>query len=386
MENSALWTRDLERFVKFRIKDRADNGAPLVLNNSQFVIDGVVMAINDHPERYRQSFTALNNLLRSRFEALENGTRSVDSASIDLYLTWCVFDAVCKATVVLEMVQLASDALPFLVTSYMPLWGDSVNCTQASLDHGTWYWNMIRSWICVGGNNPNSSVFSTSAIEACHHAIIQRFGKTIALNGTTGVENSHDSTQQHAAADLAEDDQALPVKETPQSQAPVGVAAINRILKDFKALRDTVSDGRVCVYCGATFASEAARVEHRQFHIGMVRQNNTAVEPTYYSRYLQPSTEDFVRYHAGHADGKHTFVCGRAGEMTKKDNSRLLLRRDENEIVIVDDPSVDRFCSLCYARFDFYQDTVSRKYALLGAVTMRNANNSLMIVHEACVV
>lgn len=148
------WIQTLQLFVACRLRTPKSaggggappSGIPPTLSNTQFLIDGIILSINDHPDRSRSSWAAVVGNLRTchtRFTSLSlqlsNPTDSRQYAANqlmysslavvqDLYIAWCLMDGVMKNCA--DLNALTELEWPKLVAGYMcPLW-----CFNASID------------------------------------------------------------------------------------------------------------------------------------------------------------------------------------------------------------------------------------------------------------
>ena len=357
------WTRTLEQFVKGRLRNRSRTGVPLSLNGSQFVIDGIVMAINDKVDLHKASWTAVKNTLVSRWQALEGETRDVDSAAVDLYLSWCVVDAVCKGAISAELHAEIMGDLPTIVCSYLPLWeaNDDDNrarkLSRVCEEHGSWYWDMLRSWRVY-------KMFPESTWKQVEEALASK------LAALSAAQDEDDTVVTGVPVTPG-----IPQEGTKRQRRARGHEAV------MSALQDLYAGGEVCVYCGAKFMTKEALENHHDFHVDLMRSSEGII-----TRLINPKLEAFLGYGGGHGDGRYASVHDLAENVTKRQHFRVTLaQKRDRELVYVDDVAEDAACEICHEQFAVASDPAGGRKYFDGAVIYYHKGTSTT-VHAICLV
>lgn len=160
------WIRSLRLVLNCRLRSSTHFSAsrgcgfPPMPSNTQFVIDGIVMAVDDRPALASASWQATVEHLReccSRFHRLRQqllGASHAGNATLkfgveriqwatyamvqDVYLAWCVLDGVAKDSAVPEIRRVAELEWPRLVAQHMTvLWEAYAPDTGTSKTPGT---------------------------------------------------------------------------------------------------------------------------------------------------------------------------------------------------------------------------------------------------------
>lgn len=299
------WAQTLETFMNSKLVDRTKEGTPLVLTNSQFVIDGIIMAINDHPLEYRESHVAVQNIIVARSSELISGKKSVASAALSLYVAWCVYDAMCKGCTILELHQLACEALPALVANHMPLHippgSDRQRQAEASAEYGPLYSAMIQSWI-------SGAVFPYSVLEKCTNALSQQIHQYHTEMAQTEENDSMPEVSEVAVARvLADLNTSIPLSKA------TGMGAIASFLNQYYAIG---REHHICNNCGASLPSGDALKEHREYHRYLASDPK---RPLW--RLLAPSSDAFSHYGREGTDGSFAKIAALQSEIGNNNSS-----------------------------------------------------------------
>lgn len=359
------WTRTLERFIKGRLRNRSKAGVPLSLHGSQFVVDGILLAINDRYELHNESWTAVKNSLVSRWQALEVETKDVDSAALDLYLAWCVVDAVCKGAASPHIVSEIARDLPTMITNYLPMWeaetGDNERrvqrLTRVSEEHGPWYWDLLRSWRVY-------RVFTDAVWQAVEEATSS---KLAALNAAGDSEGG-------SIAARAEGPVSGLHEASKRQRKARGHEAVQTALQDLYAVGK-----ETCVYCGCQFDSEAALHDHHDFHVELMRTSGGGV----ITRLLNPKLESFLGYGGGHADGKYVSVHDLAVKVKRQHFRVTLAEKRGRELVYVEDAAEGVACEICNEPFTIASDPAGGRMYYDGAIVYFD-KGARATIHAEC--
>lgn len=345
------WTQTLETYIRQRLGDRSGGGAPRGLVHSQFVLDGIVLAVNDHPTAATESHVAIVNCIRGAHRALMAASAASSagagpeaeaeaeaagaSAAADLYTAWCVLDAVCKGTIVAELHECFCASLPELVGDCMPLYcPPSLSSSSSPPDglaqlraaaaaYGPAYWAMVRSWLA-------GSVFPQHVIDACSAALegqVARYAPAAGSDGALGGNGYGDDGAPSASPSAAAAEaQGSAVARLLAGQgaglnaaaaSASGAGAIAAALNGFYSVRAT-KDGHMCLECGVAMPTADALREHKNYHRYLLAEPNKHL-----SRLLAPPVSAYVGFVGGHSSGRFARVAVPQSEVTGPESARV---------------------------------------------------------------
>lgn len=328
------WIRALEGFIHSRLRSAAW-GDHLT---KAFAIDGLVLAIADHPALWKESLLALTGALKAA-----QGTRA------NQFIAWCAIDAVVKAAD--TPAQLRSDLVaqvPDLMASHMPLLlsgsGDDEQANELRLLYNA----MVRSWAA-------STAFPPVVIQRCELHIREALRKqraAIEEEGGTGLAEARSKQSTLAAT----------IKKFRDAQAKLAVdkkiaieTGPQMVAKFVAALYETRRTLNCCARCGAYFATAEAKVAHVQLHsVVETKERGSLV------RLRGPLAPDFIQHSVNHSSGKFVenfkpladahAIGGKVVTLqlsSSTDELQAKRKRGEHSTVVVSDPERAYSCVQC---------------------------------------
>jgi hypothetical protein len=410
------WIRALSLLLNCRLRSSrhvAGGGlrAPAMPANTQFIIDGLVLAIDDHPVAATASWKALADHLREcsgRYERLRMQLQ--DAASLrygrdkiqwavyatvqDLYLAWCAIDGAVKSSRLAELRQCAELEWPRLVASHMSLlWhpsqpsaGDGLALMDAAAEQfRRLFLDLVRSWLVLRILRPDT-------LRRVEEHVKQ------ALRVVSEAADPHASHREGAAAQLIR-------RQLQPLSSVAGGGNANTAgpkLLDITALQLTESNRQpfACRHCGACFKSAEACSRHYRAHFYARAQ---LTDPMVRLRHC--SREAFLAHHvSGVPDGSfvptvaplkdaysvkgdaavvvRTASTSGNGMSTAALQPSGLRKRPRNGVWLVDDPSVAVLCSVCSQPILCRLDAASGEWALVDAVD--SPGGGVGVSHKGC--
>lgn len=289
------WRTSLQRFIEarlrvmpYRVARQRGISIPSLPLNVQFIIDGVLLAIEDHPDRQRDSADAIIDHLRHCYKrlsqlctdleaALPSGSAAskklwtefpvqvhycVSAALMDVYLAWCLVDAALKQHKSLSATVQA--VLPIHVATLMPVFTRTTSShpviAVALREYRPLFFDLMASWSVSDG------WISQDCLHRCEAYLRHKFL-------TERSRRSNDSTPH--LPNIAKIMGLLnPLKgEANSSHATIKVVgreelenASRALFFDARFVKAKLS-GLSCSQCGATFAAKDALEVHFRNHL-----------------------------------------------------------------------------------------------------------------------
>ncbi|EPY19997.1 hypothetical protein STCU_03937 [Strigomonas culicis] len=309
--------------------------APSMIANTQYLLDGILWAINDHEEWYLESWMAIQNHIRDcserykevakqRREAKEaeplppgserEGSYNAQVAVQDLYLSLCVVDIVFKNALGKKEEKLRlriEEALPSLASEYVPLFDVATNVwvEEALHEYQSLLLNLLRSWHQIASSDTRRRMEDLIRFKLKHardsiqseasgggpSADAWRDGLAVILRSTSGTVGGGSGAASSAAPATSASAQRNP---------NVVRQSIRGFLNSVFPQRPTEFTKFPCPHCGSFFKSEEVKNIHYRYHF---YSHNTDQKSEKLVRLLYPTRSEFVDA-VGRTDGSYVRV------------------------------------------------------------------------------
>ena len=394
------WIRSLQLFLDCRLRSSRQCGDaqfPLMPMNTQYLVDGIVLAINDHPELAASSWSAVLGHLRDchgRYERLKaqlneanvarrHGLGRIRYACVatvqDLYLAWCMIDGLVKNTTIDAIRQSVDLEMPRLVASNLSLlWSASADAPPMLLaavaEFRGLFLDLVRSWPLLRSIRPDT-------IRRCEEHVKQALRVASQLAESTASARSDKHGANVVAKFIARQQQQA--RETSGSGGSSSKSA--KLLDSVvMQLNDCVRNPFACKHCGAYFTSADACSKHYRVHFfaraqmtrgdadPMVRLR-PCTKDEFVGHAVMPSTDgSFVRTVAPSSDayrGDSVVVVRKVVAPTSVGLSQSggpnLRKRQRTGVYVLEDPSVVVPCVVCRQAIQCRLDATTGEWILL---------------------
>eukprot|EP00796_Vickermania_ingenoplastis_P003598 gene3598-2539_t len=326
-----LWVMGLESFLSTRLttpayasalRSHSEISVPALPPNSQGLLDGFLWALNDHPAWARDAWgVVLEHLKRAHERLDERDTKFAETprdtlagaehrkrcyssraAIQDVYLSFCVVDALLKSAAVRLQRNLLEDVevlLPQLVCDFFPtlrrLTSDYMR--DAELEYHWLFWDLLRSWISMETISPDAH----RRLEFYVRDRLKRPANSLqAMSGSSPGEGGGGGAPLSALLLEASSSNGL---------AAATAENVDRTIRSF--LNYVFPSQRVrsyrhrCQHCGAPFDNDAARDAHYRYHF--YSHNLLRSEGEKAVRLQNPTKADFIA-HCGDFDRSGYFA------------------------------------------------------------------------------
>ena len=316
------WLRNLETFLSSKLRSR---GTAVPRAQLGYVLDGIVLAIDDNAQRAQESLQAVIGFLR--------GARD----PVSRLQAWCLIDAILKQSVLAEIQSELSKSLPRLIAHEMPLGAAESGEAEFTLS----YLCILRSW--VEQRLLPADLLGDVEGHTLHAVIANR------------PKSTDNTASKGTAAKVAEAVQQLRQARhgkgnasTSQQGAPSTGNAL--VAKFVAAAYNPSRVATCCLHCGAQFTTVEARDRHHRTHF-------SGSEDAAKIRLHYPSADAFLEHvPSHHTTGSNTplivdvSTAKRLGFRTKVETiSRKRPRQDGLEVddPVVNDLSKSYRCEVC---------------------------------------
>ncbi|EPY29228.1 hypothetical protein AGDE_10061 [Angomonas deanei] len=315
LQGKESWLTNLQHLIASRLKctSFADTSrsyplcdAPFPIANSQYIIDGIVWGLNDYTEFFPESWMIIRNHVKECVETFHETSASVanlgdkpstaqwretsyavSAAPQNLYVAWCLVDAVVKNEFFCERtnsLNIVLSAFPSLVGEYYPLFWMSRNALTDSAmeEYRSLFLNLLRSWWLLFPPTVN-----------------RRIGDTIAFRGKQVLEQLRESEgNANAESFKGSLDVILGVRGETESGYSSGGSSVsrNQTFTDHqvKAFVDSIfiKSYLRCPQCGVFSTSAEEKNAHYRSHFD---QRNLDRDEKYV-RLLYPTLDEFTKH------------------------------------------------------------------------------------------
>jgi len=399
---SVDWEQVITNFLRGRISSQRRSGIPSVPLNVQYILDGLLLAIDDNPARWTEAWSALAKHVRAKAQQVErlrpaaNAQSSSQSTSLnlalgavyDLLLAWYVIDCVMKGTIISQLKDAIEQELPGLLQSAMPvLWMPSDRSVgvhlMAALDDSRYlFWDLVRSWKVV------PKAVRPDTWRRCEERMKRHFDELRAADTTLPP-----------SSEAVEKDVAF-LKEVmqPQKQELSGQRLVDAFVGEL------YSKPRLefaCVHCGAVFDKDSARQAHYRVHF-QFRSRQTMDT---FVRLRLPSAKEFIAHlpPIGNGDypvtiatlsdalrgdefATHTVIRARREDRDQQRRTGESTKRRRIDGIVISDPSVVAICAQCKRRILPVLDPVTSEWILQNVHEKERVGTAAtpVYVHDSC--
>lgn len=302
--------------------------SPSMVANTQYLLDGILWAVNDHEEWYLESWMAIQNHIRDCSERYKEVSKQRNAATEaerellynaevavqDLYLSLCVVDILFKNALGKKEERLhllIEQALPLLASEYFPLLDIAVN-TQVEEARGEYQFlllNLLRSWHQIASVDTRRRMEDLIRFKLKHaHDSIQAENAKSAATADAwrdGLAVILSSTSGSSPATGSGFTSSTPVAGTANPRSTSAVEhSIRGFLNSVFPQRRSDLLKRRCPHCGSFFRSEQVKNIHYRYHF---YSHNTDQKNEKLVRLMYPSRSEFVDA-VRHPDGSYVHV------------------------------------------------------------------------------